>query len=73
MNGAGGKWGNRLTLFATGLLACSGRAFGGEGAKRNAGGINGKCGGTEFKTGEWGGTLMCACGRLGASGANGCV
>ena len=43
-NGAGGEWGNRLTLFAAGLVACSGSACGGEGGKRNAGGINGKCG-----------------------------
>ena len=45
MNGAGGEWCNRLTLFATGLVACSGSACGGEGGKRNAGGINWKCGG----------------------------
>ena len=42
MNGAGGEWGNRLTLFATVLLACSGSAYGDERAKRNAGGINGR-------------------------------
>ena len=70
MNGAGGEWGNRLTLFATGLLACSGSAFGSEGAKRNAGGINRKCGGAGFRTGDGGaGKFMCACGGLGASGA----
>ena len=57
-NGAGGEWGNRLTLFATGLEACSGSACGGEGGKRNAGGINGKCGGAGFRTGD-GGAGLC--------------
>ena len=33
INGAGGEWGNRLTLFAAGLLACSGSACGGEWSK----------------------------------------
>ena len=51
MNGACGEWGNRLTLFATVLLACSWSACCSEGAKRNADGINGKCGGTGFKRG----------------------
>ena len=51
MNCAGGERGNGLRLFATGLLACCGSACGGERAKRNAGGINGKCGGTGFKMG----------------------
>ena len=70
MNGAGGEWGNRLTLFATGLVARSGSACGGEGGKRNAGGINGKCGGAGFRTGDGGaGTFMCACCGLSASGA----
>ena len=70
MNGAGGEWGNRLTLFATGLVACSGSACGGEGGKRNAGGINGKCDGAGFRTGDGGaGTFMCACCGLSASGA----
>ena len=58
-NGAGGEWGNRLTLFATGLVACSGSACGGEGGKRNAGGINGKCGGAGFKTGDGGLVHLC--------------
>ena len=49
MNDAGGEWGNRLTLFATGLLACRGSACGGEGVKRNDGGNDGKCGGTGFR------------------------
>ena len=62
MNGVGLEWGNRLTLFAAGLMACSGSACGGEGIKRNAGGVNGKCGGTGFKTGVgWAVTFMCAC------------
>ena len=52
MIGAGGEWGNRLTLFATGLVACSGSACGGEEGKRNAGGINGKCGSEGFRTGD---------------------
>ena len=70
MNGAGGEWGNRLTLFATGLVACSGSACGGEGGKRNAGGINGKCGGARFRTRDGGaGTFMCASCGLSASGA----
>ena len=51
MNGAGGEGCNRLTLFATRLLAFSGSACGGEGAKRNDGGINGECGVTGFRTG----------------------
>ena len=59
MNGAGGEWVCRLTLFATGLLACSGSACGGEGAKRNAGGINGKCGGTGLKRGMEGLVHLC--------------
>ena len=59
-----------MTLFATGLLARSGSACGGEVAKRNAGGINGKCVGTGFKTGDSdAGTFMCCCAGLGASGA----
>ena len=32
------RLGNRLTIFATELLACNGSACGGEGAKRNAAG-----------------------------------
>ena len=36
MNCSGGERGNGLTLFDTGLLAFSGDACGGEGAKRNA-------------------------------------
>ena len=59
MNCAGGDWGNRLTLFAKELLAGSESGCGCEGAKRNAGGINGKCGGTGFKTGE--GALVPLC------------
>ena len=59
MNGAGGEWGNRLTLFATGFVACSGTAWGGEGGKRNAGGIYGKCGSTGFKTGMEGLVHLC--------------
>ena len=55
MNGAGGERGNRLTLFATGLVACNGSACGGEGGKRKAGGINGKSGVAGFRTGDWGG------------------
>ena len=62
MIGAGGEWGNRLTLFATGLVACSESACGGEGGKRNAGVINGKCGGAGFRT-------CGACCGLSASGA----
>ena len=51
-------------------MACSGSACGGEGGKRNAGGINGKCGGARFRTGDGGaGIFMCACGGLGARGA----
>ena len=62
MNGAGGEWGNKFTLFGKGLLACTGSACGGEGGMRKAGGINGKCGGTGFITGDGGaGTFMCAC------------
>ena len=57
MIGAGGEWGNRLTLFATGLVACSGSACGGEGGMRNAGGINGKCAGAGFRTGDGGGLV----------------
>ena len=69
MNGAGGEWGNRLTLFVTVLVACCGIACGGEGGKRNVGGINGNCGCTGFITGDGGtGTFMCACGGLGGSG-----
>ena len=69
MNGAGGGWDNRLTLFATGSVACRGSAWG-EGGKRNAGGINGKCGGAGFRTGDGGaGTFMCACCGLSAIGA----
>ena len=59
MNGAGGEWGNRLTLFGTGLVACSGSACGGEGGKRNAGGINGKCGVAGFITGVEGLVHLC--------------
>ena len=59
MNGAGGEWGNRLTLFATVLVACSGSACGGEGGKRNAGGINGEWG-AGFRTGD-GGWLVHLC------------
>ena len=70
MNGADGEWCNRLTLFATWLVACSGSACGGEGGKRNAGVINGKCGGAGFRTGYGGaGTFMCACCGLSASWA----
>ena len=36
MNCAGGESVNGLTLFVTGLLAFNGKAWGGEGAKRNA-------------------------------------
>ena len=62
MNCAGGEGSNGLTLFAAGSLACSGNACGGEGAKRNAGGLNGKCVGTGFKMGDArAGTSMCAC------------
>ena len=50
---------DRLTLFATGLVACSGSACGGEGGKRSAGGINGKCGGAGFKTGDRGLVHLC--------------
>ena len=59
MNGAGGEWCIRLKLFATGLMACSGSACGGEGGKRNAGGINGKCGGAGFRTGMEGLVHLC--------------
>ena len=59
MIGAGGEWGNRLTLFATGLVACSGSACGGERGKRNAGGINGKCCGVGFRTGGGGLVHLC--------------
>ena len=52
MNCAGGERGNGLTLFTTGLLACCGSDCDGEGAKRSSGGINGKCGGTRYKTGD---------------------
>ena len=70
MNGAGGEWGNRLTLFPTKLVACSGSAYGSEGGKRNAGVNNGKCGGAGIRTGDGGaGTFMCACCGLNASGA----
>ena len=70
MNCAGGERGNGLILFATRLLVCSGNAFGGGGAERNAGWINGKCGGTGFKMGDGrAGAFLCACGALGASGA----
>ena len=69
MNGAGGEWGNRLTLFATGLVASCGIACGGEGGKRNVVGINGNCVSTGFITGDGGtGTFMCACGGLVGSG-----
>ena len=54
MTGAGGEWGNRLTLFAARLLACSEGAYGGEGGKQNAGGVNGIRDGTGFKTGDGG-------------------
>ena len=70
MNGAEGDGGNGLKIFATGILAGSGRACGGEGAKRNAGGINGKCGGTRIRLGDMGLVHLCACGGLGASGAS---
>ena len=70
MNDAGRVWRNRLTLFATGLVACSGSACCSEGGKRNAGGINGKCGGAGFRTRDGGaGIFMCACCGLSASGA----
>ena len=59
MNVAGGDGGNGLKLFATGVLACSGSASGGEGAKRNAGGVNGKCGCTGFGTGDGGLIHLC--------------
>ena len=59
MNGAGGEWGNKFKLFATGLLACIGNDRGGEEVKRNAGGINGKCGDTRFKTGDGGLVHLC--------------
>ena len=70
MNYAGGERGNGLTLFATGLLECSGNACGGEGAKQDAGEINGKYGGTGFKSGDWrAGIFMQAYGGLGPSAA----
>ena len=59
MNGAGGERGNRLTLFATGFVACNGGACGGEGGKGNAVGINGKCGGAGFRTGDGGLVPLC--------------
>ena len=59
MKGAGGNGGNGLKLFATGILTCSESACGGEGAKQNAGGINGKCGGTGFRTGDGGLVHLC--------------
>ena len=59
MNGAVEEWGERLTLFATGLLSCSGNACGGEGPKQDAGGINRKCGGTGFRTGDRGLVHLC--------------
>ena len=70
MNCAGGERGNRLTLFGTGLAACSGNACGREGAKRNAGGIKGKRVGTGFKTGIGRADIfMYVFGGLGAIGA----
>ena len=59
MTGAGGEWGNRLTLFATGSVACSGSACAGKRGKRNAGGINGKCSTTGFETGDGGLVHLC--------------
>ena len=61
MIGAGGEWGNRLILFATGLVACSGSACGGEGGKQNAAGINGKCGGAGFRTRDGGACVLHLC------------
>ena len=62
--------GKGLTFFGTGLMACSGSACGGDGIKWNACGINGKCGGAEFKTGDGrSGTYLCAYGGLGDRGA----
>ena len=62
--------GSGLTLFATGLLACNGNVCSGKGAKRNAVGINGKCGGTGFKMVDGrAGTFKCAGGGLGGSGS----
>ena len=49
MNSAGGEKGNGMTLFAKGLLGCSGSAGGVKGAKRNAGGIIKECGGTGIR------------------------
>ena len=70
MNGAGGEWGNRFTLFATGLVACSWSACGGERGKRNACGVNEKCGAAGFRTMDGGaGTFMCTCCGLNARGA----
>ena len=59
MSSADGEKVNGLTLFATGILTCSGSACGGEGAKGNAGGINGKCGGKGFNTGVGGQVNLC--------------
>ena len=59
MNGEGGERNYRLKLFATRLLACSGSACAGEGAKRKADEINGECGGTEFRTGVGGRVHLC--------------
>ena len=69
MNCACGEGGNGLTLFATGLLEGIGKDCGSEGAKRSAGGINGKCGGTMFKRMRGQEQFVCACGGLGASEA----
>ena len=67
---SGGERGKGLTLFATGLSACSGSACGGKGAKQKAGEINGRRGGMVFKTGDGrAGKFRCAFGGLGSSGA----
>ena len=68
MIGAGGEWGNRLTLFATGLVACSGSVCGGEGGKRNAVvGLTGNAVVRGLERGMGAGTFMCACCGLSAS------
>ena len=64
MNGAGGECGKRLTLFDTGLLACSGSACGGILV-----GLTGNAVVRGLKQGMGAGIYLCACGELGAIGA----
>ena len=70
MNCADEERGKGLTLFAMGYWRVVGVLVAAKEQKCNAGGINGKCGGTGFKTGDGrAGTFMCVCGGLSASGA----